>query len=144
MANWLTWQSKQVVLNVNMRSVHGRASSWRSGKCRTPLAAVSYQVFFANVVGHRQDLQAALGHLREEVIGVLAAHHVGDRVARLLDGAILGSAVLYLRPAAGPSLASGPISARNDCLPMTTSAVCGLSSFLGERRRIRLHGQPMP
>jgi hypothetical protein len=40
-ANSVTWQLKHVVLKANMRSVQSRASSRRSGKCRTPLAGLS-------------------------------------------------------------------------------------------------------
>ena len=86
-----------------------------SGKCRTPLAAVSYQVLLVDVVGHGQDLQSALGHWREEVVDVLASHDVGDRVAVSLPS---------------PCWRTQPAAARFPrgivCPPITTSAICGL------------------
>ena len=85
MASWLTWQSKQVVLKVNSRSVQGRAGVGAVGE--VPHAAGRRVVpgLFVHIVGHWQDLQAPLGHLREEIVGVLAAHDVGDGI-RLLSG----------------------------------------------------------
>ena len=132
MASWLTWQSKQVVLKVKRRSVHGKGFVMAIGE--VPHAAGGRVVpgFLFNVIRNRQDLQAAFGHLREEVIGVLSAHHVGDRIVPcVFFFFFFFKNIFFVRRMADPALLHA-ISARKDCLPMTTSSFCGWSSFLAK------------
>ena len=53
---------------------------------------MSYQAFLVDVVRHGQHLQAAAVQRREEVVDVLAAHHVDDGVRLFAVRAALADA----------------------------------------------------
>ena len=86
-----------------------------------------------DVVGQGQHLQAAAIQGREEVIDVLSAHHVGDRI---LASSPPGRFLERARPRRSP---------RGTCVcRSTTSPCCGRQVRLGKRRGVRLHGQAVP
>ena len=85
-----------------------------------------------DVIGHGQNLQAALGHGREEIIDVLAPHDVGDRVARLL-----APPVSRTQPCCA-DLRAERLFADHHRVGLR------LEFLLGELRAVGLHGQAVP
>ena len=94
--------------------------------------------FSGNVVGQRQNLQPPAVAGREKVIDVFATQHMHDGVLPPALGPPVGSALDH------PTLATRGV----DVHPIAAFAdgdfvLLRLQLFLGQSRRVRLHGQPV-